>query len=99
MTAESIPMHGEWQKITQSDCSRLYPQRIRFADNGLYFGEADPPGSFTTWDVGTYELTGETEIRLSTANDEVVAYQVQRSANQLRIIDLDGCEFVFERIP
>jgi hypothetical protein len=42
-----------WEKTTRSACADRYPDRIEFRDDGLYFGEKDPPGSYTLWDAGT----------------------------------------------
>src|SRR5215213_6843159 len=63
---------GEWEKISRTACGEIYPDSIRFQKNNLYFGRKDPPGTFTQWDVGTYEVVGPEQINISTANDAIV---------------------------
>lgn len=90
---------GGWIKITRSECSAPYPDRLRFAENGLYAGEKDPPGTFTLWDAGTWQVAGVGQIRISTANDAVIAYRFTQSGDRLRFVDPDGCEFEYRREP
>ncbi|MCS6953109.1 MAG: hypothetical protein RMK57_11950 [Bryobacterales bacterium] len=90
---------GSWLKITRSECSALYPDRLRLAANGLYTGEKDPPGAFTLWDAGTWEVSGPGQIRISTANDAIITYRFTHSGDRLRFVDPDGCEFEYRREP
>ncbi|MGQ0541657.1 MAG: hypothetical protein ACT4O9_07395 [Blastocatellia bacterium] len=87
---------GNWEKITDSECSRKYPDNIMFQENKLYFTQSDP-GKFTYWDVGTYEITPAKNVKLSTANDAVIAYKFTISKNILTFVDPDGCEFKYRR--
>jgi hypothetical protein len=88
---------GNWTKITRSECSAIYPDRLQFSDNGLYAGQKDPPGSFTLWDSGSWEISGPEQIRISTANDAVIAYRFRQSGDILHFTDPDGCEFEYRR--
>ena len=73
------------------------PGQNRFREGGLYFGEKDPPGSFTTWDAGTWEVSGAGQIKLSTANDAVIAYELKLNGADLMIIDKHNCEILYRR--
>lgn len=99
MPQTAAALVGSWVKMTRSECSAAYPDRLRFAENGLYEGEKDPPGTFTLWDVGTWELVGTEQIRISTANDAVISYRLTQSGDTLRFVDPDGCEFEYRRQP
>jgi len=88
---------GNWKKISQGACDTQYPDSIRFQENGLYFGMKDPPGTFTQWDVGTYEVIGPERISISTANDAIVAYSFAISNDTLAFVDADCCRFRYRR--
>lgn len=64
----------------------------------MYFGQKDPPGTFTQWDAGTFEVIDSEQIRVSTANDAIVAYGFSLSNNVLKFVDPDGCEFSYRRV-
>ncbi|MGF1643193.1 MAG: hypothetical protein ACFCUJ_06075 [Thiotrichales bacterium] len=88
---------GTWEKATQADCAQTYPHTLHFHPNGLLFGHTDPPGTFTQWDTGTYEIQSPTAIRISTANDEIVTYLYKLHASELIFADPEGCEFSYRR--
>lgn len=90
---------GGWEKTSSARCDQRYPDRLQFQENGLYIGQKDPPGSFSFWDVGTFEVVDEQEIKLSTANDAVIAYAYALSADTLTFTDPDGCAFSYRRAP
>jgi hypothetical protein len=89
---------GTWEKITSSLCSGDYPDRIEFHENGLYFGEKEPVGTFTTWDAGKFTITGEHRVNISTATDEIVSYEFSLSEDTLRFVDPSNCEFQYRRV-
>ena len=88
---------GTWRKITVSRCSRVYPDDLRFDGNGLLFGRQETAGAFALWDAGTFEVAGPGTIRISTANDAVVAYAAVLRDDVLTFTDPDGCEFSYRR--
>ena len=88
---------GEWEKISRTACGEIYPDSIRFQENKLYFGRKDPPGTFTQWDVGTYEVVGPEQINISTANDAIVTYGFAISNDVLTFVDPAGCQFRYCR--
>jgi len=88
---------GNWEKISRTACDEIYPDSIRFQDNRLYFGLKDPPGTFTQWDVGTYEIIGSERINISTANDAIVTYRFAISNDILTFVDPGDCRFRYRR--
>lgn len=96
-TQKKDPLAGTWEKTTQSPCSQAYPDRITFQEKGLYTGEKDPPGTFSTWDVGKYTLIDAQRVKISTASDEIVTYEFSISGDVVTFIDPDGCKFGFRR--
>jgi hypothetical protein len=89
---------GNWEKITRSTCCQIYPDSIQFQEGGLYFGQKYPPGTFTQWDVGTFEVVGPKQIKISIANDAIVVYDFSIFNDVLRFVDPDGCEFNYRRV-
>jgi hypothetical protein len=88
---------GSWEKTSRTACDEIYPDTIRFQENRLYFGLTDPPGTFTQWDVGTYEIIGSEQINISTANDAIVTYRFAISVDILTFVDADDCRFNYRR--
>ncbi|HEY5870091.1 MAG TPA: hypothetical protein VI542_31745 [Candidatus Tectomicrobia bacterium] len=96
---EQMPqLVGHWEKITHSACSDVYPDRMQFQEGELYSGQKDHPGTFTQWDVGTYEIAGPMHIKISTANDAIITYEFSVSDGVVTFIDPDGCEFKYRRV-
>jgi hypothetical protein len=95
--ATEHPLVGAWEKITVSACSESYPDRIVFQPNGLYAGHRDPPGTFTTWDVGKLVVIDAGHVRMTTANDAHVTYIVTISGDVVTFVDPDLCAFSYRR--
>ncbi|MBI5328605.1 MAG: hypothetical protein HZB80_10020 [Deltaproteobacteria bacterium] len=98
MSEQTSQLIGDWEKITRSACSQIYPDSIQFQEGGLYFGQKDLPCMFTQWDVGTYEIVGPNQIKISTANDAIIAYKFSISNDILTFVDPDGCEFKYQKV-
>lgn len=97
MTKQTLQLVGKWEKTTRSACSQMYPDHIEFQERGLYYGQKEPQGTFTQWDVGTYEIVDPTHVKISTANDAIISYEFSISNDVLKFEDLDGCEFKYRR--
>lgn len=97
MAVDSRSLVGSWRKLDHPTCAASYPATLRFEENGLYRGAPEPPAQFTSWDVGTWRIEAPGKVRVSTANDAVVEYQVDGSADELRFTDPDGCRFAYRR--
>lgn len=97
MSDNAVALKGQWEKTSPSRCAEQYPDRLEFRDGGLYFGHKDPAGTFTQWDVGTWEMAGSNQIKLSTANDAVISYEWSLSGDLLTFKDAEGCEFQYRK--
>jgi len=95
MQTQTSQLFGNWEKITRSTCSRIYPDTIQFQKGGLYFGQKDTPGTFTQWDVGSFEVAGNKQIKISIANDAIVTYEFSILNDVLMFIDQDGCQYSY----
>jgi len=91
------PLWGTWEKVTTSACSEAYPDRLVFQPNGLYFGHSEPSGTFTTWDVGKFDVLADTAIRVSTADDAIVTYRFTLSGDTVTFVDPESCAFTYRR--
>jgi hypothetical protein len=90
---------GMWQLARKDDCAVHHAARLRIEPNGLYFGEAEPPGAFTWWDGGTWRVPSPGRLALSIANDAVVDYGYALDGDNLVITDASGCKVVYRRVP
>lgn len=89
---------GSWEKTTADPCSQVYPDTIQFQENGLYFGQKEPSGTFSQWDVGTFEVVSPEEVKISTANDAIITYEYTILNDQLQFVDPDGCAFDYRKV-
>lgn len=88
---------GAWQKISKSNCSEKYPEKIKFDQNGIYYGEASQYATLhPVWDVGRFELVKEGSVRISTSNDSRITYSVTLHGDILTFTDLDGCAIQYK---
>jgi hypothetical protein len=94
-TMEQTIQLGQWRKATRTPCSERYPDRLLFREGGIYTGHTEPPGAFTHWDVGTFEVVGPDRVEISTANDAVVSYTFTASGDTLSFRDPEGCDFEY----
>jgi hypothetical protein len=88
---------GLWVKKSNEKCTRQYPDRIEFRDNGLYLSTVDP-GEYAIWDAGEYNRISDTEVMISTAYDAHVIYNYQMIDDLLIIEDPDGCRIEYHRV-
>src|SRR3954447_9015771 len=99
MTEGKSRFVGAWRKIENPACATLYPAVLQLDGNGLSRGFPEPPGQFTTWDVGTWEPVDSGHLAISTANDAVVRYEFSLTEDTLSFADSDGCRFSYRREP
>ena len=97
MANRDAKLVGEWHKNHGGDCAAGYAAHIRFEPNGLYFGTTEPPGAFTWWDGGTWQVPAPGRLALSTANDAVVTYVYAVDGDTLAVTDPAGCKFSYRR--
>ncbi|MBX3121314.1 MAG: hypothetical protein KF806_09860 [Nitrospira sp.] len=91
-------LFGRWEKLQHPPCAQRYPDTLEFRERGLYVGRSEPPGTFSLWDTGTFELLDPQHLRLSTANDALVTYDVSWQQDRLTFVDADGCEFAYRKM-
>jgi len=70
---------GVWQRTDKEECGTTYPTKMMFGENGIYQSLEKPDGFFYQWDVGTYEMKGNTRVKISCANDSIVSYRIRFS--------------------
>jgi len=87
---------GAWVKLSRTDSARDYPAELLVLEDGTYRGR-QAAGAFAIWDVGTLEIAKGDDARISTANDEVVAYRATLSGDRLTFVAPDGTEIVYRR--
>jgi hypothetical protein len=93
----TLALVGVWRKAGAGECASQYAARLRFEPNGLYFGEAEPPGAFTWWDGGTWRVPAPGRLALSIANDAVVEYAYALDGDDMLVTDASGCEVGYRR--
>jgi hypothetical protein len=91
-----INLAGTWRKKDAPPCADKYPDALAFS-TGTYRGTRGEQQGFIWWDAGIYRMEGERRLLLSTANDELVAYEVQLDGDILAVADPDGCRFSYRR--
>lgn len=97
MTSSPPVLTGAWTKISKERCAELYPDQLEFGSGGLYFGRKEG-GGFSQWDAGTWQLDGADKVRISTANDAIVPYQVTASGDMITFKDPKGCRIQYRRV-
>jgi hypothetical protein len=89
---------GSWRKVDAPECAQRYPEVLTFAPS-TYRGARGAAQGFISWDAGIYNLEDPGRLVLSTASDELVAYQMHLEGDVLQLVDPDGCRFSYQRIP
>jgi hypothetical protein len=88
---------GSWRKVDAPECAQKYPEVLTFS-TGTYRGARGPEQGFVWWDAGIYRLENPRRLVVSTATDELVAYQMHLEGDALQIVDPDGCRFSYQRV-
>jgi hypothetical protein len=91
-----IDLAGAWRKKDAPACADKYPDSLTFS-TGTYRGARGDQQGFIWWDAGIYRMEGERRLLLSTASDELTAYEVQLHGDVLAVVDPDGCRFSYQR--
>jgi hypothetical protein len=90
---------GRWKKITDTKCSKIYPDYLEFTDMGMYTGKREQETTVHPyWDAGTYQILNEDQVKISTANDAQVIYNFSIIDGTLIFMSADKCEFKYLRI-
>lgn len=99
MTEENLAqLVGRWEKLTDSPCSRVYPNFLEFRIEGLYSGTGMETGDSPGWDIGTWQIVSPTQVKISTVNDAIITYEFSLSGNILTFVDPGKCRFRYRRM-
>jgi hypothetical protein len=93
-----MSLAGKWKKTSTPKCAEGYPDAIEFFERPRYLAAKGPGQGFIWWDAGSYEVTGENQVKISIATDEQVSYRFSISGDLLTFVDKDGCEFQYRRV-
>ena len=93
-----MKIEGKWKKVSAEQCAEQYPDEIEFYDRPRFLAKKGPNQRFIWWDAGSYEIVGDKEVKLSTATDEIVAYECDFEDDLLTFVDKAGCKFAYRRI-
>ena len=97
--AEQTPaLTGTWHKVGTTPCAEKYPAVITFT-GGTYRGARGSEQGMVWWDAGIHRLEGPRKLVLSTATDELVAYDIDVRGDEFTITDPEGCRFAYRRAP
>jgi hypothetical protein len=88
---------GLWVQVEERGCHLPFPHRIHFLRDGTYRGERDPLGTFTIWDVGSWEVEAGATLRISTATDEEMELSLSREGGEMEVRDEGGCVLRYRR--
>ena len=92
------PIVGKWKKMSFETCGRVYPEELEIFCNGLYTGKGAVPGQVPGWDHGTWEVTDDRRLAVSTDNDAVLHYAFLIQGDALFFVSPEGCSFTYRRI-
>lgn len=96
-SSKSRSLIGDWLKVAGDPGTEIYPEHLSFAE-GTYRGRrGESQEGLMWWDAGIYRLEGAHALVLSTANDELVRYDLQLDDDRLHVVDPDGRAFVYRR--
>jgi hypothetical protein len=97
MTSHVRILIGSWEKEPGGECDRHYPDFLEFSQ-ATYRGTKGEGQDFIVWDAGTWQMEGPDQVRISTASDELVVYQVTATDDVLTFRDPEGCQFSYRRL-
>jgi hypothetical protein len=89
---------GRWEKVSTETGAGPYPDLLELGEGGRYRGEMRPGSPHhPLWDLGGWEAAGPGRVRISTANDARVVYDVRVGGDELTFTAPDGCEVAYRR--
>lgn len=91
-------VEGRWAKTRSEPCADLYPDVVEFS-GGTFLGTKGPTQGFLRWDAGIYHRLAPDRLRIQTASDELVTYSCTVTADELTVLDPDGCPLHYRRLP
>ncbi|MDQ1709099.1 MAG: hypothetical protein QOG49_484 [Frankiaceae bacterium] len=97
----AVDLSGSWRKVDAGAEDLPYPDVLDFTviepGAGRYLGrKGRPEQGFLLWDAGTWRLTDDGRIEMSTATDALEAWPVAISDDELHI-ETAGCVLTYRR--
>jgi hypothetical protein len=89
---------GRWAKARSEPCADLYPDVVEFFE-GTFLATKGPAQGFLRWDAGIYHRLAPDRLRIQTATDELVTYPCTVTADELTVLDPEGCRLHYRRLP
>ena len=87
---------GTW--VRQEPDAAPYPDEITFDPDGIYSGKkASGSAVASKLDVGVFDRIDETSIRMSTATDRDETFDLDVSADDLKLVDEEGKHLSYKR--
>ncbi len=95
---ETKQLTGAWRKIDDPECAKAYPESLEFREGDFYLCAGDDD-VLCGWPSGDYEMMQGDRIRMQTANDAMVAYEISAPREGvIRFVDDEGCVVEYERV-
>jgi len=89
---------GTWKKITESKCSKIYPELIDFKSNNIFSAKNEKESTIhPVWDSGSYDLINSDKIKISTSYDAVLTYHYEIRNGILEFKDDSECTFQYKK--
>jgi hypothetical protein len=91
----AVDLRGSWQKVSGTGREHTYPEVLDMSvvepGSGRYLGrKGHPEQGFLHWDAGTWRLTDDGRIEISTATDALESWPVKVGDDELEIRTADG---------
>jgi hypothetical protein len=91
----SVDLTGSWRKSAGGDGELNYPDVLDFTTTtraaGRYMGrKGRPEQGFLVWDAGSWRLTDDGRIEISTATDAIDSWPVTISDDEIQIHAADS---------
>jgi hypothetical protein len=89
-----VDISGTWRKSSGSEGELSYPDVLDFTTTtragGRYMGrKGRPEQGFLVWDAGSWRLTNDGRIEISTATDAIESWPVTISDDEMQIAAAD----------
>ncbi len=87
---------GTW--IREDDDETAYPDELTFEADGIYRGtKAAGSKTASKLDVGVFERTSETSIRISTSTDLTETFSLDADPDVVKLVDEEGRKLSYRR--
>jgi hypothetical protein len=97
----AVDLGGTWRKSSGGEGELSYPDVLDFTTTvpggGRYLGrKGRPEQGFLVWDAGSWRLTADGRIEISTATDAIESWPITIAADEIQI-DAADCVLTYRR--